>query len=98
MAQSSGGSPSSATARPRRVAEIAARLVDGELVLYDPRTQRLHVLNPTAGLAWRLCDGQHDQASLVAALAELYPQDREAIAHDVDRLIERLHGEGLLEA
>ncbi|HEY3111775.1 MAG TPA: PqqD family protein [Chloroflexota bacterium] len=76
---------------------IADRLVDGELVLYDPDEQRLHVLNPTAGLIWRLCDGKHQESDLVETLAGRYPRNRSAIEEDVPRIIGRFRSEGLLQ-
>ena len=84
-------------AAPQRASHVADRLVDGELALYDPATQRLHVLNPTAGLIWRLCDGQHDQDDLVAALVRRYPESCARIEADVARLIGHFEAEGLLK-
>ena len=98
MAEFEGVPTSLSTVYPRRAMRIADRLVDGELVLYDPDEQRLHVLNPTAGLIWRLCDGKHQESDLVATLADRYPRNRAAIEEDVPRIIERFRNEGLLQS
>jgi hypothetical protein len=84
--------------KPGRKAGALVILVDGELVLYDPDEQRLHVLNPTAGLIWRLCDGKHRESDLVATLVDRYPRNRSAIEEDVPRIIERFRSEGLLQS
>lgn len=88
----------SVPSRPQRAARVAERLVDGELVLYDPLHQRVHVLNPTAALTWRLCDGQHTAVELVEALAERYPASRAAIEADVPRIVNLFRAEELLDA
>ena len=98
MAELDGVPTRAGVACPRRAIRVADRLVDGELVLYDPDEQRLHVLNPTAGLIWRLCDGKHRESDLVATLADRYPRDRSAIEEDVPRIIERFRTEGLLQS
>jgi len=81
-----------------RADHVAERLLDGELVLYDPRRQRVHVLNPTAAVAWRLCDGAHTLDGIVAALAERYPRSRRAIEADVPEILRMFRTEGLLRA
>ena len=73
------GAQAQMPAAPHRAARVAERLIDGELVLYDPLYQRVHVLNPTAAVAWRLSDGEHTVADVVAALVEHYPDSRPAI-------------------
>ena len=79
-----------------RADHLNERLVDGELVLYDHARQFVHALNPTAAFIWRACDGRHDQASIAAALAERYPESREAIEEDVLATLELFRAEGLL--
>lgn len=80
----------------QRAGHLAERLVDGELVVYDPGRQFVHALNPTAAFIWRACDGKHDQASIVAALAERYPDSRQAIEEDVQETLRLFRSEGLL--
>jgi hypothetical protein len=82
--------------RPLRADHLAERLVDGELILYDPARQRVHVLNPTAAFTWRLCDGEHTDGDIVAALAERYPENRQAIEEDVAEVLGLFRTEDLL--
>jgi Coenzyme PQQ synthesis protein D (PqqD) len=81
---------------PLRATHVAERLVEGELVLYNPASQRVHVLNATAACAWRLCDGRHTEADIVAALAERYPENRQAIQQDIAEMLDLFRAEDLL--
>lgn len=81
---------------PYRAQHVVERLVDGELVLYDPQRQYVHALNPTAAFAWLACDGQHRESDIVSALAEHYPENRGDIERDVPTILEMFRAEGLL--
>ena len=39
--------------------------VDGELVIYDQRTDRMTRLNHSAAAVWRACDGHRSPAELL---------------------------------
>jgi hypothetical protein len=84
------------SARPFRDSRVAERLIDGELVLYDPTNQRVHVLNSTAAMTWLLCNGEHTAVEIVGALAERYPENRNQIEGDVPEILELFRAEGLL--
>lgn len=79
-----------------RAPGVVERVVDGELVLYDPARQRVHVLNPTAAFVWARCDGSHAEAEIVEALALQYPDSRALIEVDVPSVLRGLQAEGLL--
>ncbi len=49
-------------------------LVDDEVVLFDQARQHTHHLNATAGLVWRLIDGERDVAAILALLMDAYPE------------------------
>lgn len=53
-------------------ADVAMVEVEGEVVLYDPTNSRSEVLNPTAGLVWRLLDGSVSLRDLAVDLASVY--------------------------
>lgn len=82
---------------PGRAIHVVERLLDGELVLYDPVRQRVHALNPTAAFVWRACDGRCSQADIAESLARQYPGDRQAILEDVPQILALFAAEGLLE-
>ena len=79
-----------------RSSRVLERLLDDELVLFDPRQQRVHILNATAAFIWRQCDGARELTEIAAALAAIYPGSRAAIAADVAATVQQLANEGLL--
>ena len=98
MTNPEGTLPAGVPALPLKADHLAERVVDGELVLYDPQRQYVHALNPTAAFVWRGCDGEHDVASIIAELAELYPGSRQAIEEDVVEILKQFQASGLLRA
>jgi hypothetical protein len=83
---------------PHRVEHVTERIVDGELVLYDPHRQFVHALNPTAAFVWRACDGDRDEAAIAAGLSQLYPESSEVIERDVRETLDLFVSEGLLSS
>ena len=84
VAESSPGSP------PRRVGRVEEYEIDGEIVLYDPKRNRTHVLNPTAAVVWRLCDGSRHFQQLADDMAALFDEDPQVIKQDLSRVLEEL--------
>jgi len=84
---------------PRGRPDVVFRSVAGDWVLYDPRTQDLHVLNVTAAAVWACCDGTLDSSAIAREVAEHLegaPSPDEVRA-DVDRALDRFRADGLLE-
>ena len=98
MVHPASSSPKINATLPLRADHLVERVVDGELVLYDPRRQYVHALNPTAAFVWRYCDGEHDAAGIASELAELYPESRDAIRQDVPEILRLFQKSGLLKA
>ena len=65
--------------------------------LYDPRTERVMVLNTTASDIWRLLDGDLTVEEVIRLLARAYQVDPTSIRDDVVAIVDRLVFEGLLE-
>jgi hypothetical protein len=80
----------------RRAAHIAEWLVEGEVVLYDARRERVHVCNETAAAIWRLCDGAHDAADVVETLVAHFPESRPTIGAHVAEILGQFRAERLL--
>ena len=79
------------------VAGLTVVEVDGCFHIFNPATQRVVALNDTASSIWRLSTGEHDAHDIVAALAEHYDIEHDAIDDEVRRVIRDLTTEGLLE-
>lgn len=63
--------------RPRARDDIVFRRVGEDWVLFDPATQRIHVLNLTAALVWSFCNGTY-------AVNEIEAEVREAFGSSVE--------------
>jgi hypothetical protein len=82
--------------RLRRAVGLEVHEVKDGLIVFDPMSERVHYLNPTASLLFELCDGRHSVAESNAILARLYhlpPDSREA-----DQSLAQLLAEGVLVA
>ena len=79
--------------RPRGRDDVILRQLDDEWVIYDPLSQELHVLNPTAALVWLYCTGDKTSSAIVAALEGVF-QDQVSthqLASDVEGALGKFH-------
>jgi hypothetical protein len=84
-------------ARPRHAGHVDWAELDGEVVLFNERTAQIRVLSPTAGLVWRLLDGEASLAELAHDLAAELDADEGQVRADVVALARRLLHARLLE-
>lgn len=84
---------------PRGREDVVFRAVDGDWVLYDPRSRDLHVLNVTAAAVWSCCDGSMEAEGIARELAETLEgaPDLDRVRADVERTLDRFRADGLLE-
>ncbi len=82
--------------RPRRVDGIAARTVDGQVVLLDVNTEEYYSLNEVGSRIWELASGEHTVAAMVDAIVAEYEAEREQVTEDVLDLLDKLSEEGLV--
>ena len=71
--------------------------VADEHVVVDPRRGRAHRLNPSALAVWNRLDGTRSAAAIAGELADRYGVDASVTRADVDRLVDELQAEGLLD-
>ena len=74
-------------ARPRRVGRVARYEIDGEVVLFDPKRNRVHNLNLTASVIWELCDGTRTVEELAEDMACLFEVEVAVVHSDVKRTV-----------
>ncbi|HLI07100.1 MAG TPA: PqqD family protein [Ktedonobacteraceae bacterium] len=72
------------------------RELDGEAVLLDSRAGCSYNLNQVGTLIWKLLDGTHSVAEIVAAICASYEVEAEQAAQDVEQLLEELEKHNLL--
>jgi hypothetical protein len=85
-------------ANPRGRDDVVFRQLDDEWVIYDPQSDRLHVLNLTAALVWSHCTGEYHVADIASEVGRTFdpPVGGDAIRGDVESALRTLHSEGLL--
>ena len=71
--------------------------LDGERVLYDTATGRLHQLDPVGSVVWSCLDGATDLDELSADLSEAFGAERSRVRSDVEALVRQLAAEGLVD-
>ena len=82
--------------RPRATSGYVIEELDGELLLFHPSSEIILHTNQTAALVWRLCNGEHNVAEIVALLGDAYPEASADIASDVPALLLELAGQGAI--
>lgn len=70
--------------------------IDGSVNVYHPTVDQVLVLNGTASDVWRLCTGEHSLAEIVTLLSRAYQVDEVHIRHEVEQVVTRLEGQGIL--
>jgi hypothetical protein len=80
--------------RPKKREDLAIQEVGNEFMLYDETNEKIHVLNHTAYLIWKLCDGNHTINDIENEISKNYSkteysdilQDIGAIIEDFDKI------------
>lgn len=86
--------PHHPTRDPRVLDEV---LADGSIILFHTATRTLMTLNRTAALVWELCDGERDEAALVAEVQDVFP-DTLDVDSDVRTILSDLRSREMLSA
>lgn len=81
----------------RARADVASVELDGEVVLYDDRSRRLHRLNPTAAALWRCLDGSVPLRQIAADIADVYKVGESVVLPQVITIAHSFARQGLLE-
>jgi len=80
--------------RPSARDDLVFRRVGDEWLLFDPRTQRIHVLNLPSALVWSYCSGEFDPEEIHREVEEAY--DEAVPREEIRRILVRFRDEGLL--
>lgn len=82
---------------PRKRPDIVESLSGTECFLYDGDGQSLTVLNAAALFIWSLCDGEHDESTILAVMRRIYPAPPpDILATDIRRTLDGFAQRGLL--
>jgi hypothetical protein len=86
----------SAYFNPRRTHGIMEYNVAEELSLYDPATEVVHILNPTAAVIWRMCDGSGTLKDISLQIADGYDLNPAMAEQDVREVLSKFLQAGLI--
>ncbi|MGA3201083.1 MAG: PqqD family protein [Bryobacteraceae bacterium] len=80
----------------RKADGLEFHIVDDQCLLYHPDSDRIHYLNPTAGLVFELCDGNHTAGQIAILVQEAYGLP-ELPLDEVRGCLDRLQKMGIAE-
>ena len=86
-----------ATAIPTRNGQAWVRRGSDDTAVFNPETEKLHLLNASALAIWELCDGSTTGVEMAEAVAELTDLDIEAALADIAIALGELAREGLID-
>jgi hypothetical protein len=69
-----------------------------DVLLFNPDTGKIKVVNPTAFFIWQLCDGTRTRTDVLQALADAYEGvTEEMLKRDLDAFLQELEDGGLID-
>lgn len=68
-------------------AELACRIVEGEVVILDKQSGKIHQLNSTASFVWNRLDGHTSLPEIVSDLVREFDVEFEIARADVARVV-----------
>lgn len=81
---------------PTQNPHFSSEVSDHEIILYSVQGNRFLHLNPTAALVWEMCDGTRSAAELIASLKDIFPDNSDALAADVEETLQALVDNGCI--
>lgn len=85
--------------KPSRKKSVIAKELDHRLILYNPDAKEIYLLNDSASLVWKLCDGGFTIEKIADATAQKYDlSSRLEIQGDIVEIVGDFKKEGLVEA
>lgn len=84
--------------RPIRRINIVAKDIGNETLVYSLDQEKVHVLNPTARLIWKLCDGEHSLFDIETELRSRFViASNHDVINDVKQTLSNFASQGLLQ-
>lgn len=80
----------------RRVSSLPFQKMDDEVLVVDPRTREVHLLNVTATRIWELLETPRTAAELALALEHEFDAPAEVLRADVESSLAELGAKGLV--
>ncbi|MBF8251396.1 MAG: Elp3 protein [Deltaproteobacteria bacterium] len=77
--------------------ELLIEEIEDEVVIYDPRTHRVHHLNPMASIIWELFEVCSSPKEIAKEIVDVLKTDSSAVEKDVQETLKQLQKKRLLE-
>ena len=81
---------------PPRRTDVVEEELDGEVILFDPRSGNTYRMNQTALAVWRSCNGRTTTREIAAQFTQKYEVEFETAHDDVEQLVAFFGQSGLL--
>ena len=82
---------------PRPKDGVLFRELDDGCVLYDPKNEKVHSLNVTAGFVWCLMDGERTLKAIASEICSQCDVDHDVVLQDVIDTAGEFANQGLIE-
>ena len=82
---------------PPRRSDVREHQIDGEAVLFDPKTHEMYLLNPTALAVFRRCDGQTTMCQVAESLTKTHQVAFDSALDHVGQLVALFAASQLLD-
>jgi PqqD family protein of HPr-rel-A system len=83
--------------KPKTRADLTVVELDGEAIVYDDESRKIHHLNPTATIVFNLCDGSATISELSGEIAEAFKLQPDEVERQVRGLLRQFRKEQFLE-
>lgn len=81
----------------KRVDGLPWQIVGENAVIIDPRSNKIHELDPVGTVIWSNLDGKQEAQEIATIISENYSSEEAMVVSDIDEFCETLLGEGLIE-
>ncbi len=81
----------------KRVAGLPWQIVGESAVIIDPRSNKIHELDPVATIIWANLDGEKDSGEIAQVISQNFSTEEAMVVSDIDDFCETLLDEGLIE-
>ncbi len=86
------------TEYPKVRDDIVVSKVGQETMLFDPKTERVHILNKTASWVWKMIDGRHGLKEIIQSLRRNFNVATDVpVESDITYILDKFKENGLLK-
>jgi methylmalonyl-CoA mutase cobalamin-binding subunit len=78
------------------VDQVAAQVMDGEVVVINLSTGSYYTSNAVAGALWPLIEAGHDTAAMAERLCSVFEVEQARAEADLETLLQQLEAEGII--